>query len=236
MSKPSQQEVISNLRTKNQELQTKVNEQTQIIEGYKAGDMGAQAKMNALNEMHAQKIKNLLKSINNLKKDIQKEKLMHQDNVRVKMIEKQKKELGDQDIIIDALRDTIGNSDQCDRAIIDALNKGPKRFRVQSREELKMEITKLKNQLLKAKKGGEGGAGGNGADRGDPTLDPDRNLQDKENTMAHDAGETGLTAIELEEINHKLIIDLNAKNQKILELYEQLDEFKVYIYIYILCV
>jgi hypothetical protein len=39
--------------------------------------------MRAINEMHSQKIKTLLKSINSLKKEVQKEKADKKDNVRI---------------------------------------------------------------------------------------------------------------------------------------------------------
>ena len=42
----------------------------------------SEKKIKALNEIHSQKIKALLRSIQNLKKDVQKEKHAKKDNVR----------------------------------------------------------------------------------------------------------------------------------------------------------
>jgi chromosome segregation ATPase len=50
---------------------------------------------------------------------------------------------------MNALRKHIGREDLCDSLITDALNKGPKRVRIASREELKIEINKYKNVSLR---------------------------------------------------------------------------------------
>ena len=53
------------------------------------------------------------------------------------------------EIAINALRDLVNSEDKCDQAIKGALEKGPKRVRIASREELKMEINKYKNISLR---------------------------------------------------------------------------------------
>lgn len=50
---------------------------------------------------------------------------------------------------MNALRKHISREDLCDTLITDALNKGPKRVRIASREELKIEINKYKNVALR---------------------------------------------------------------------------------------
>jgi nitrate reductase assembly molybdenum cofactor insertion protein NarJ len=67
--------------------------------------------------MHASKIKTLLKSIANLKKEIQKERFEKKDNVRVKIIEGLKKDQEDYEMTINALRKVVNNEDRCDKAI-----------------------------------------------------------------------------------------------------------------------
>jgi hypothetical protein len=84
-----------------------------------------------------------------LKKDLQRERFEKKDNVRVKMIEMLKKEHEDFEVAINALRKVINNEDRCDQAIKQELQKGPKRIRIASREELKMEIKKYKNMALR---------------------------------------------------------------------------------------
>lgn len=51
--------------------------------------------------------------------------------------------------VVNALRKTVNQEDKCDLAIKQALEKGPKRIRIASREELKIEINTLKNQALR---------------------------------------------------------------------------------------
>lgn len=99
--------------------------------------------------MHASKIKTLLKSIQNLKKEVQKEKFDKKDNVRAKKIEALLKEHEDFEKVINALRKLVNNEDKCDQAIMQELQQGPKRVRIASREELKMEIKKYKNMSLR---------------------------------------------------------------------------------------
>ena len=53
------------------------------------------------------------------------------------------------EIVVDALRKEVNNEDRCDIAIKRALEKGPPRVRIASREELKMEINNYKNVSLK---------------------------------------------------------------------------------------
>jgi hypothetical protein len=43
----------------------------------------------------------------------------------------------------------VNNEDKCDQAIKNELEKGPKRIRVASREELKIDINKYKNMAFK---------------------------------------------------------------------------------------
>ena len=50
---------------------------------------------------------------------------------------------------INALRKLVNHEDKCNKAIMDALNAGPKRVRIASREELKIEVNKYKNHYLR---------------------------------------------------------------------------------------
>ena len=53
------------------------------------------------------------------------------------------------EIGMNALRKYIAKEDLCDTILTEALNKGPKRVRIASREELKIEINKYKNISLR---------------------------------------------------------------------------------------
>jgi len=52
-------------------------------------------------------------------------------------------------VAINALRKLVNNEDKCDLAIKNELQRGPKRIRIASREELKMEIKKYKSMALR---------------------------------------------------------------------------------------
>jgi len=65
------------------------------------------------------------------------------------MIERLKKDIELQEVAINALRKVVNSEDKCDTAIKQELDKGPKRIRVASREELKMDINKYKNMTLR---------------------------------------------------------------------------------------
>lgn len=53
------------------------------------------------------------------------------------------------EIGMDAFRKQIGSEELCDKLILEAMQKGPKRVRILSREELKIEINKFKNISLR---------------------------------------------------------------------------------------
>lgn len=52
-------------------------------EEFKKGNAGSEEQIKALNEMHSQKVRTLLKSINNLKKEVQKEKFEKQERRQI---------------------------------------------------------------------------------------------------------------------------------------------------------
>ena len=74
--------MIVMLKRENVELKDQLKLIQKTNEELKKGDTQAEVKIKALNEMHSQKIKTLLKSIQNLKKEVQKEKFQQKDNVR----------------------------------------------------------------------------------------------------------------------------------------------------------
>jgi hypothetical protein len=113
--------MIVMLKRRTQELELQVLTAMKQVDEYKKGDSAASAKIKALEEMQASKVKTLLKSIANLKKEVQKERFEKKDNVRVKMIEMLKKEHEDFEIAINALRKVINNEDRCDQAIMQEL-------------------------------------------------------------------------------------------------------------------
>jgi len=105
--------------------------------------------MKAVNEVHAVKTKALLKSINLLKKEIQKGKHEQKDNIRHQKNERLMEDIKLQEVAINAMRKLVHDEDKCNLAIKRELEKGPARVRVKSREELKIEIQKYKQISIK---------------------------------------------------------------------------------------
>jgi len=93
-----------------------------------------------------------MNSIQLLKKENASLSKQSKEHKRSELIQQLNKDIADQDIVIEVLRGLIGDDKKADNAIIKELTKGPPRIRVQTREELKMEIRELKNKLLKYEK------------------------------------------------------------------------------------
>ena len=138
-------ELINMLKKKHDEMKAENTMLRSQNEEFKKGNAGSEQQIKALNEMHSQKVRTLLKSINNLKKEVAKGKFEQKENVRIQKIQRLEKDLELMETTINALRGVVNQEDTGDQAIRDALEKGPKRVRIASREELKMEINKYKN-------------------------------------------------------------------------------------------
>ena len=138
-------ELINMLKKKHDEMKAENTMLRSQNEEFKKGNAGSEQQIKALNEMHSQKVRTLLKSINNLKKEVAKGKFEQKENVRIQKIQRLEKDLELMETTVNALRAVVNQEDTCDQAIRDALEKGPKRVRIASREELKMEINKYKN-------------------------------------------------------------------------------------------
>ena len=138
-------ELINMLKKKHDEMKAENTMLRSQNEEFKKGNAGSEQQIKALNEMHSQKVRTLLKSINNLKKEVAKSKFEQKENVRIQKIQRLEKDLELMETTVNALRAVVNQEDTCDQAIRDALEKGPKRVRIASREELKMEINKYKN-------------------------------------------------------------------------------------------
>lgn len=83
MLSDSKDELVMMLKRKFEESEAQNRALKKEVEEFKKGNTGAEAQLKAVQEMHSQKIKTLLKSINNLKKEVQQEKIDKKDNVRI---------------------------------------------------------------------------------------------------------------------------------------------------------
>ena len=134
-------------KAKARELERKVLEQDSLISSLQNDDNASDEKLENLNKLHAQKIRALMKSIQDLKKSLAEAKRLNKDHKRSEMIENLKKEIMEQDIIIKCVRKVADDDSACDEAVIKQLTGGPPRVRMISREEMRIEIKRLKGRL-----------------------------------------------------------------------------------------
>ena len=90
-----------------------------------------------------------MNSIALLKKETMSLKKANQEHKRSELITSLNKEIADQDLIIETLRTLVPNEEAADKEIVKVLTKGPPKLRVETREELKMEmvgVLKMKNK------------------------------------------------------------------------------------------
>lgn len=119
-----------------------------------------------------------MNSIQLLKKENKNLEKLTKEASRSALIEQLNKDIQDQEIVIEALRKCIPD-EKADGAIVDALNKGPPKVRAPTREELKIEVKKLKAQVAN-------GGGGNGSKKGDVSqnsINMSSNKEDRQNTQ-----------------------------------------------------
>lgn len=127
--------------------QLKITELEGIVASLHSEDHVQDQKLENLNKLHAQKVRALMNSIQDLKKQLAAMRAQGKEHNRSKLIEKLKTELAQQEIAIKAVRDLANDEAACDAQIIAYLNKGPPRFRPLSREEMRIEIAQLKKRL-----------------------------------------------------------------------------------------
>ena len=159
------------------------------------------------------------------------------------------------EVAINALRKHVNNEDLCDRVITETLAKGPKRIRIASREELKMEINKFKNISLRLmeeikRSGGKTPAYARGLDipetgireeagkertaldhldtqsQATSNMSLGRDFDEGEATEAQLIQEKG----RLEQAVARLNKELKDKNNSILDLLETIEDLKIGIY------
>ena len=242
MLKDHRDEAIALLKRKNAELEDQLKQLGRQNQELQRGDGASEAKLRAANEVHAQKVKALLRSIQLLKKEVQREKLEKKDNVRAQKIEALNRDIQYCEVAINALRRLVNSEDACDQAIKNALDKGPKRIRVASREELKMDVNKYKNMTLRLlevlRQHGLTQPPGCKVDAAAGTgLKEEKKEEFDINDLSAQASDTGADAgdgpeekARLEEAVVKLNLELKEKNEKLLELLEELEEVRIQVY------
>ena len=169
-----------------------------------------------------------MNSISLLKKETMSLKKANKDHKRSELIQSLNKEIADQDLIIETLRAMFPNQDTADKEIVKVLTKGPPKIRVETREELKIEIRKLKGQLtsLTNKKSESNNnnensqKGGNGL-----TLDDQRNSIDTQQSVKTEFNENFFQQLDLlKKENEDLRLNFKAQQVIILRYEEETNE------------
>lgn len=122
-----------------------------------ADNIGASesSKVRALQTMHEQKTRALMKSIDQLRKQVDTLKSQGKESRRTALIQSLRNQGKEQDLVVDVLKRELESatgksSNEIDEFIIKKTLGGPKRFRPKSREELSLEIRRLRVELGKA--------------------------------------------------------------------------------------
>ena len=189
-------------------LRLKINDYENIIAKLQSEDSNMDSKVENLNKLHSQKIRALMQSIQELKKQNATIRAQNKENNRSKLIEKLKTELVQQEIAISALRDLVKDNDKCDDQIINYLNKGPPRIRPMSREEMKIQIRKLQSKLgiTKTSKGDQA------VDDLESLLNPSKSSTEEQKIVDPLQNEK---IVELVEQIQNLQLDIRAKDSTI---------------------
>lgn len=250
-------QMVATLQNKNKDLEEQLKALKKQLEDTRQGEASQEERIKAINEIHAQKTKALLKSINLLKKEIQKTKHEQKDNVRHQKNERLMEDIKLQEVAINAMRKLVNDEDKCNLAIKRELEKGPAKVRVKSREELKIDIQKYKsisikiiqdykrmgqkvpayaNGLAKQLEAGETGVGeGLKKQKSDVGSKADFDIQFDEQSEASVAqGEFPEKAQQkidkLMDKTNQLNIELKDKNEKIIELLAELEDVKIQVF------
>ncbi|ETV81781.1 hypothetical protein, variant [Aphanomyces astaci] len=117
-----------------------------------------EAKTQALNHIHGQKVRTLMKSIHQLQDQVATMKAQDKEHRRSALIQNLRKQQRDQELVLDVLKDTLKTKVGDFHDSLDAVNEfilkktlgGPKRFRPKTREELELEFVDLDQKYKRA--------------------------------------------------------------------------------------
>ena len=98
-----------------------------------------EAVVTALNKLHSQKVRTLMKSINDLKDKVAEVERAGASSRQSKMVQSLRSKLREQELVADVLKSEVINLKQCSKEEVNALViaktcGGPKRFRPKTRE------------------------------------------------------------------------------------------------------
>ena len=111
-------------------------------------DEATTKKVRALQSLHAQKTRALMKSIDGYRKQIAQLKSQNSQAKRTEMIKTLKNEKREQELVVAMLKEELSvaksqSAAEIDKLVIKRTTGGPKRFRPKTREELAMDVREL---------------------------------------------------------------------------------------------
>ncbi len=120
------------------------------------GDAIVDAKIRALNNLHSQKVRGLMRSVNSLKDQLAVMRAQAKEHRRSGLIGGLRDKVREQELVVDVLKEELVNKgrlqpQEVNQLVIRRTLGGPKRFRPKSREELQNELMSMEKQLLKAR-------------------------------------------------------------------------------------
>ncbi|OQR92465.1 hypothetical protein ACHHYP_03689 [Achlya hypogyna] len=117
-----------------------------------------EAKTQALNNIHSQKVRSLMKSIHQLQEQVSAMQSQDKEHRRSALIQSLRKKQREQDLLIDVLKESLATKAPEFQDSIPLVNEfilkktlgGPKRFRPKTREELELEFLELDKKYKRA--------------------------------------------------------------------------------------
>ncbi|KAF0683390.1 Aste57867_24514 [Aphanomyces stellatus] len=136
----------------------KLLELNSLVEGDSAVNSLMEAKTQALNNIHSQKVRSLMKSIHQLQEQVSVMKSQDKEHRRSALIQSLRKKQREQDLTIDVLKETLqakvsefnDSLDSVNEFILKKTLSGPKRFRPKTREELELDFVELDKKYKRA--------------------------------------------------------------------------------------
>ena len=200
---------VEQLRKQVAQLQAQIADREAENAQLQGEDSAQDLKIEQLSKLQAQKVRALMRSIQELKKENATLKRQSAEHKRSDLIEKLKSEIDMQDVVIEALRSLVSDEEKCNKKIEEFLNRGPPRIRAVSREEMRIEIKKLKATIagLQAK-----AKGAKAADDFDKLMSQSQPPEEEEKGVDTQHNEK---IVELLEELENMRVELSSKDVKI---------------------
>ncbi|EQC32431.1 hypothetical protein, variant [Saprolegnia diclina VS20] len=151
------QKTIAEQQQREKELK-KLLELQSLVESGDGTNALLEAKTQALNNIHSQKVRSLMKSIHQLQEQVGVMKAQDNEHRRSALIQSLRKKQREQDLLIDVLKEALATKAPEFQDSLPLVNEfvlkktlsGPKRFRPKTREELELEFLDLDKKYKRA--------------------------------------------------------------------------------------